>query len=98
MAWKDDALCRPETRAAFRKIVFLGLTDAIRATSPEVGRYTYWDYRGGAWPKDHGLRIDHLLLSPQAADRLADAGIDRKPRGRPKASDHTPVWCDLGDP
>ena len=98
VAWKDDALCRPETRAAFRKITFLGLTDAIRATSPEVGRYTYWDYRGGAWSKDHGLRIDHLLLSPQAADRLLACEIDRGPRGRPKASDHTPIWCDLERP
>ena len=95
--WRDDALCRPETRAAWRKIVFLGLTDALSATSPEVGRYTYWDYRAGAWSKDHGLRIDHLLLSPQAADRLVDAGIDRGPRGREKTSDHTPVWCELGD-
>ena len=95
--WRDDALCRPETRARFRKTLHLGLTDAIRAISPEVGRYTWWDYRGGGWSRDHGLLIDHLLLSPQAADRLYDAGIDRKPRGREKASDHTPVWCALGD-
>ena len=93
--WRDDALCRPETRAAWRKIIYLGLTDALRATSPEVGRYTYWDYRAGAWSKDHGLRIDHFLLSPQAADRLVDTGIDRGPRGRDKTSDHTPVWCEL---
>ena len=93
--WRDDALCRPETRAAWRKIIYLGLTDALRATSPEVGRYTYWDYRAGAWSKDHGLRIDHFLLSPQAADRLVDTGIDRGPRGREKTSDHTPVWCEL---
>ncbi|MDP6786293.1 MAG: exodeoxyribonuclease III [Rhodospirillales bacterium] len=95
--WRDDALCRPETRAAWRKIVYLGLTDALRATSSEVGRYTYWDYRGGAWSKDHGLRIDHFLLSPQAADRLVDTGIDRGPRGQEKTSDHTPVWCELED-
>ena len=95
--WRDDALCRPETRAAWRKIIYLGLTDALRATSPEVGRYTYWDYRAGAWSKDHGLRIDHFLLSPQAADRLVDTGIDRGPRGREKTSDHTPVWCVLQD-
>jgi exodeoxyribonuclease III len=95
--WRDDALCRPETRAAWRKIMYLGLTDALRATSPEVGRYTYWDYRAGAWSKDHGLRIDHFLLSPQAADRLVDTGIDRGPRGREKTSDHTPVWCQLED-
>ena len=95
--WRDDALCGPESRAGLRKIVHLGLTDAIRAISPEVGRYTWWDYRGGAWSRDHGVRIDHLLLSPQAADRLDDAGIDRTPRGREKASDHTPVWCALSD-
>jgi len=95
--WRDDALCRLESRAVFRKTVHLGLTDAIRAISPEVGRYTWWDYRAGAWSRDHGLRIDHLLLSPQAADRLDDAGIDRTPRGREKASDHTPVWCALSD-
>ena len=96
--WRDDALCRPETRAAWRKIMYLGLTDALRATNPEVGRYTYWDYRAGAWSKDHGLRIDHFLLSPQAADRLVDTGIDRGPRGREKTSDHTPVWCELDEP
>jgi exodeoxyribonuclease-3 len=96
--WRDDALCRPETRAAWRKIMYLGLTDALRATNPEVGRYTYWDYRAGAWSKDHGLRIDHFLLSPQAADRLVDTCIDRGPRGREKTSDHTPVWCELEEP
>ncbi|MGF1639632.1 MAG: exodeoxyribonuclease III [Rhodospirillales bacterium] len=93
--WRDDALCRPESRAALRKIVFLGLTDAVRSLSDAPGRYTWWDYRGGAWPQDKGLRIDHLLLSPQAADSLRAAGIDRTPRGWDKASDHTPVWCEL---
>ena len=96
-AWRLDALCRPESRAAFRAVLFLGLTEAIRASSPEVGRYTYWDYRAGAWSRDQGLRIDHLLLSPRAADRLRGAGIDRGPRGWPKSSDHTPVWCELED-
>lgn len=95
--WKDDALCRPKSRDRLRRILYLGLTDAIRALSPEIGRYTWWDYRAGAWARDEGLRIDHLLLSPQAADRLVDAGIDRTPRGRDKASDHTPVWCELRD-
>ena len=94
-AWRDDALCRPESRAALRKIVFLGLTDALRAVSDEGGRYTWWDYRGGAWPQDKGLRIDHLLLSPAAADRLGAAGIDRHVRAWEKPSDHVPVWIDL---
>ena len=93
--WANDALCRPETRNRYRAIVNLGLTDAFRALSAEIGAYSFWDYQGGAWQKDFGLRIDHLLLSPQAADRLQDAGIDRKPRGKEKASDHTPVWCQL---
>lgn len=94
-AWAGDALFRPESRAALRRLFHLGLTDAFRALHPEHGAYTFWDYQGGAWQKDHGIRIDHLLLSPQAADLLAESGIDRKPRGQPKASDHTPVWCDL---
>ena len=93
--WADDALCRPESRAALRKILYLGLTEAFRATTREVGRYTWWDYRGGAWSRDQGLRIDHLLLSPQAADRLESCTIDRRPRGKEKASDHTPVVCTL---
>jgi len=93
--WADDALCRPETRKCFRALMHLGLTDAIRVHQPGAGVYTYWDYTGGAWQKDFGLRIDHLLLSPHAADRLADAGIDSKTRGRQKPSDHVPVWCEL---
>ena len=97
-AWADDALARPESRGHFRAIVNLGLTDAFRALHAEPHAYSYWDYKAGAWQKDFGLRIDHLLLSPLAADRLAAAGIDRKPRGREKASDHTPVWCELGPP
>jgi len=94
--WADDALCRPESRNRFRRIVHLGLIDAFRALHREIGAYSFWDYQGGAWQKDFGLRIDHLLLSPQAADRLVASGIDRKPRGREKASDHTPVWCEIG--
>ena len=93
--WADDALCRPESRRALRRIVHLGLTDALRALDPAPGRYTWWDYRRGAFDADHGLRIDHLLLSPQAADRLERAGIDREPRAMERASDHTPVWCSL---
>ena len=90
-----DALCQPASRAAFRKIVNLGLTDAIHVLDPAPHQYTFWDYQMNAWPQDHGLRIDHLLLSPQAADRLVAAGIDKDPRALPRASDHTPVWCEL---
>jgi exodeoxyribonuclease III len=97
-AWQDDALYLLRTRAAFRRIVNLGLTDAIRAIYPDrLGLYSFWDYQKGRWHRDEGIRIDHLLLSPSAADRLTGAGIDKNPRGRPKASDHTPVWCDLSN-
>ncbi len=96
-AWADDALFRMESRAAFRRIMHLGYTDAFRAKHPTAQRYTWWDYQRGAWSKDEGARIDHLLLSPQAADRLAECDIDRKPRGQEKASDHTPIWCALRD-
>jgi exodeoxyribonuclease-3 len=81
----------------YRALLHLGLTDAFRALHPETHAYTYWDYQGGAWPKDHGIRIDHLLLSPQAADRLEAAEIDKGPRGKDKASDHTPAWCALSE-
>lgn len=94
-AFADDALCQPQSRAALRKLLNLGLTDAVRAFHPDDERYTYWDYQAGAWQKDHGLRIDHLLLSPQAADRLTAVGIDRAERGKPEPSDHVPVWCEL---
>jgi exodeoxyribonuclease III len=97
IGWRDDALCRPETRAAYRKILHLGLIDAIGALLPGAGRFTWWDYRAGAFSADHGLRIDHLLLSPNAADRLLGAGIDRTPRGWERASDHAPVWCELNE-
>ena len=93
--WKNDALCRSASRAAWRKIVHLGLTNAFKALCSEKGRYSWWDYRGGAWNRDQGVLIDHLLLSPQASDRLENAGIDRTPRGWEKPSDHTPVWCEL---
>ena len=94
-AWADDALYRPETRAAFREIVNLGLTDAIRQADGVGVHYTFWDYQRGAWDKDHGIRIDHLLLSPQAADRFKSAGVDRKERGKEKPSDHVPVWVEI---
>ncbi len=93
----EDALCRPESRALFRELLYLGLTEAYRALYPNEIAYSFWDYQRGAWQKDHGLRIDHLLLSPQAADLLGEAGIDRNPRGKEKPSDHTPVWCELAD-
>ncbi|HJS33599.1 MAG TPA: exodeoxyribonuclease III [Alphaproteobacteria bacterium] len=96
-SWADDALCRPESRAAFRKVLYLGLTDAISALHPQPGIYTYWDYMQNRFPKDEGLRIDHFLLSPEAADRLNAAGVDKGPRAKDKASDHTPVWCEFND-
>jgi exodeoxyribonuclease-3 len=93
--WAEDALCRPDSRARFRELINLGYTDAFRALHPQAGQYSYWDYMAGRWQRDEGLRIDHLLLSPQATDRLMECGIDRTPRDREKASDHTPVWCRL---
>lgn len=94
-AWLTDALYLPETRAAFRRIVNLGLTDAFRARDPRPGLYSFWDYQAGAWERNNGIRIDHLLLSPQCADLLRDAGIDKAVRGGEKPSDHVPVWVDL---
>jgi exodeoxyribonuclease-3 len=94
-AWRDDALCRPDSRARFRRLIYLGLTDAFRTIESRPHRYSFWDYQAGRWHRDEGLRIDHLLLSPQAADRLIGAGIDKTPRAWERASDHTPVWCEL---
>ena len=94
-AFADDALCQPESRSALRGLLNLGLTDAIRAFHVDGPQYTYWDYQAGAWQKDNGLRIDHLLLSPQAADHLTAVGIDKAERGKPEPSDHVPVWCEL---
>ncbi|MBT3792929.1 MAG: exodeoxyribonuclease III [Rhodospirillales bacterium] len=94
-AWRDDALFRMETRQKFRSILNLGYTEAFRALHSELGRYSFWDYQRGAWQKDYGIRIDHLLLSPQATDLLTACDIDKKPRGLERASDHTPVWCEL---
>ena len=95
VAWRDDALCRPESRARFRALVYLGLTDAYRVFHSEPHRYTFWDYQAGRWHRDEGLRIDHLLLSPHAADRIAACDIDKGPRAKERASDHTPIWCEL---
>jgi len=94
-AWKDDALFLPETRAAWRRIVNLGLHDATREVTQADGVYTFWDYQRGAWERNNGIRIDHILLTPQAADRLATAGIDSAVRGREKPSDHVPVWAEF---
>ena len=94
-AWVTDALYLPETRAAFRRLVHLGLTDAFRVREDGPGHYTFWDYQAGAWERDNGIRIDHLLLTPQAADLLAGAGIDRMVRAGDKPSDHVPVWVML---
>jgi exodeoxyribonuclease-3 len=96
-AMARDALMQPESRAAYRRILNLGFTDAIRARYPEGAVYTFWDYTAGCWQRDAGFRIDHLLLSPQAADRLLDAGVDKDYRGREKASDHAPTWVSLLD-
>lgn len=96
-AWVDDALTQPESRAALRSIINLGYTDALRQILPRGAAYTYWDFQRGAWQKDHGIRIDHLLLSAQAVDRLKDCKVDRIPRGKEKSSDHTPIWIELSE-
>jgi len=95
VGWRGDALCLPQSRSRFRKLLHLGLTDAFRVFHPEPHLYTFWDYQQGRWFRDEGLRIDHLLLSPQAADRVLSCTIDKAVRGREKASDHTPIWCEL---
>ena len=95
--WTTDALFLPESRAAFRRIVNQGWTDAIRIRDPQAtrGPFTFWDYTRQSWDRDNGIRIDHILLSPQAADLMRGAGIDRDQRGTEKPSDHVPVWIDL---
>jgi exodeoxyribonuclease-3 len=94
-SWMTDALFRIETRLAFRKLLSRGLMDAFRACDSRPGQYSFWDYQAGAWQKNNGLRIDHLLLSPEAAARLDECGIDKYVRGREKPSDHVPVWAVL---
>ena len=93
--WVTDALFRPETRESFQSLLGLGLTDALRAVTDAPGQYTFWDYQAGAWQKNQGIRIDHLLLSPQASDRLVEVGIDSYVRAWEKPSDHVPVWADF---
>ena len=98
-AWVGDALFLPQTRATLpRARSISGLTDAVRAASDERRLYTFWDYQAGAWQKNNGIRIDHVLLSPQAADRLVSAGIDKHVRAWEKPSDHVPVVVDLARP
>jgi len=92
-AMASDALMQPESRAAYARLLHDGWTDAIRTLNPRGGVWTYWDYQSGAWQRDHGFRIDHILLSPALADRLEAVGVDREHRGREKASDHAPVWA-----
>ncbi|PWW04208.1 exodeoxyribonuclease III [Hoeflea marina] len=94
-AWAGDALFQPESRNAFRRLENLGFTDSIRAVDDRTGVYTFWDYQAGAWPKDNGIRIDHLMLSPEAANRLKSAGIEKHVRGWERPSDHVPVFVHL---
>lgn len=94
-AMQNDALMQPESRAAYRRILGDGWTDALATRYPAGGVWTFWDYQAGCWQRDAGFRIDHLLLSPMAADRLKDAQVDKAYRGREKASDHAPVWVEL---
>ncbi len=95
VGWREDALCRPESRQSLRSLLYLGFADAFRTLNSAPHCYSFWDYQAGRWQRDEGLRIDHLLLSPQATDRLTASGIDKAPRGADKPSDHTPVWCEL---
>lgn len=94
-AWAEDALFLPQTRAAFRRILNLGFADAFRLRVQGGGHYSFWDYQAVAWEKNNGIRIDHLLLSPQAADKLLDVGIQRDERAKDKPSDHVPAWIEL---
>ena len=94
-AWKDDALFLPETRAAFRRLMNLGLTEALRVRTQAPELYTFWDFQRGAWARNDGIRIDHFLLSPQCADLLEDCQIDKEIRARDKPSDHVPIWVQL---
>ena len=93
--WQGDALYHPESRSRFFQLCNMGYVDAFRACHPNGAHYSFWDYQRGAWQKNNGIRIDHLMLSPEAANLLKGAGIDKGPRGLERASDHTPVWCDL---
>ncbi len=93
--WADDALFLPQTRKAWQSIVNLGFTEALRTVNQQPETYTFWDYQAGAWPKNNGIRIDHFLLTPQAADHLVACNIDKHVRDREKPSDHVPIWVEL---
>ena len=93
-AWEGDALFRPESRAAFRSLLNLGFTEALRNTTDAPETYTFWDYQAGAWQKNNGIRIDHLLMSPEAANRLSGVSVDKHTRAWEKPSDHVPVWVE----
>ena len=94
-AMESDALMQPESRAAYARLLADGWCDVLRTHNPRGGIWTFWDYQAGAWQRDHGFRIDHILLSPECADRLEASGVDKEHRGREKASDHAPVWVQL---
>jgi exodeoxyribonuclease-3 len=94
-SWDKDALVQPQSRAAFRRLIDQGWTDAIRALHPTETIYTFWDYKRDRWARDAGLRLDHLLLSPDLSTRLLAAGVDKSIRGRDGASDHAPAWVEL---
>ena len=94
-AMAQDALMQPESRQGYRALLAQGWTDALRTRHPKGGVWTFWDYQAGAWQRDAGFRIDHLLLSPAVADRMVEAGVDKEYRGREKASDHAPTWVRL---
>jgi exodeoxyribonuclease-3 len=96
-SYAENALLQPESRARFARLLEQGWVDAVRTLHPDAPMYTFWDYKRNRWPRDAGLRIDHLLLSRQAATRLVAAGVDRAPRGKENASDHAPVWVELRD-
>jgi exodeoxyribonuclease-3 len=96
--WRDDALFRPEVRDVFARLMEQGWTDALRKLHPQERIYTFWDYFRNAWGRNAGLRLDHLLLSPNLSGRLQGGGIDRDVRGRDHASDHAPTWIELSDP
>ena len=94
-AWREDALFRPDSRAAYQRIINLGFSDAFRLRHFGPEHYSFWDYQAGAWNRDDGIRIDHVLMTSQCADLMTDCGIDKDVRGREKPSDHVPVWVEL---